>query len=298
MRVFVTGATGFIGSAIVAELVSAGHEVLGLARSDASAAALVSAGAMVHRGSLEDHESLREGAATSDGVIHTAFIHDFSQFEANALIDRKAITVMLDALEGSGKPFVGASGTMLSVLHTETPEDEQVSVGGPGAIRAGSDALVIQAAKRGVKSSVVRLTPTVHGRGDKAFVPRMIELARNNGFAAYIGEGANRWPAVHRIDAAHLFCLGLQSAPAGSVLTAVAENGIEMRAIAETIAKGLGIPARSIAPEEAEAYFGWLAFFISIDNFTQVNTVTAGLGWQPTQLGLLDDMIQNGYFNA
>ncbi len=298
MRVFVTGATGFIGSVVVAELTGAGHEVLGLARSDASAEALATAGISVHRGSLEDHDSLRAGVAASDGVIHTAFIHDFSQFEANALVDRKAITVMLDALEGSDKPFVAASGTMLSSLLVEVPEGDEAPFSGPGGIRAGSDALVLRAASRGVRSSIVRLPPTVHGRGDKGFIPRLIEIARKSGYAAYIGDGANRWPAVHRIDAAHLFCLGLEKADAGSQLIAAAEEGIPMRSIAETIAKGLGTPVHSFAVNEAEAQFGWMSYFVGVDNFTTVNDVTANLGWHPGQVGLLEDMVQNGYFSA
>lgn len=296
MRVFVTGATGFIGSAIVKELIADGHEVVGLARTESSAASLLQAGAVVHRGSLEDHESLRSGAAAADGVIHTAFIHDFSQVAANAVIDQRAISVMLEALQGSNKPFVAASGTLLYASSLQEPVGIGSSANNPATLRAGSDAMVLEAAARGVRSSVVRLPPTVHGNGDHGFVPMLIALARERGYAAYVGDGMNRWPAVHRLDAAHLFRLGLESASPGSALIAVADEGIPVRTIAETIAQGLGMPARSFDPDEAEAYFTWLTAFIAADNHTTVNEATNALGWKSTQLGLLDDMKQSGYF--
>ncbi len=296
MRVFVTGATGFIGSAIVSELIANGHEVVGLARSESSAASLVQAGAIVHRGSLEDHESLRSGAAAADGVIHTAFIHDFSQFVASAGIDQRAISVMLETLQGSNKPFVAASGTMLFASSLQEPAGMESSASNPASLRAGSDAMVLAAAARGVRSSVVRLPPTVHGKGDHGFIPMLIALARERGYAAYVGDGMNRWPAVHRLDAAHLFRLGLESASPGSALIAVAEEGIPVRTIAETIANGLGTTARSFDPDEAGAYFTWLTAFIAADNHTAVNEATVALGWKATQMRLLDDMEQNGYF--
>ncbi len=296
MRVFVTGATGFIGSAIVTELISTGHEVLGLARSDASADALKAIGVAVHRGDLTDTASLVAGAAACDGVIHTAFIHDFSQFMANIETDRRAVEAMAASLEGSNKPLVIASGTLMVARDgVATEADAPANPDGP---RAASETIVRGAAARGVRGAVVRLPPTVHGAGDKGFVPRMIELARRNGAAAYIGDGANHWPAVHRLDAARVFCLAVEKAAPGSALHAVAEEGVTMRAIAEAIGAGLGLPARSVTQEEAPALLEFLAMFAGVDNRTSSARTREMLGWTPTGPDLLTDIRENGYLSV
>lgn len=292
MRVFVTGATGWVGSAVVRELITAGHQVLGLARSDAGAAALTATGAAVHRGSLEDLESLRSGAAAADGVIHTAFIHDWSQFMASIETDRKAVEAMARALEGSNKPFLIASGTMMFAalgrlgLETDAPPD-------PDGLRVASETIVLNAP--GVRGGVVRLPPTVHGAGEHGFIARLVEMARKNGAAAYIGDGANRWPAVHRLDAARVFVRGLENAAPGSRLHAVAEEGVPMRAIAETIGQGLGSPVRSVTQEEAHGAFDFLGAFVGIDNPASSAITRQRLGWKPREIDLLADIKAN-YF--
>jgi nucleoside-diphosphate-sugar epimerase len=294
MRVFVTGATGFLGSAIVPELLAAGHEVVGLARSDAAADALAHMGVEAHRGELSDIDSLIAGARAGDGVIHTAFIHDFTQFEANVETDRRAVAALAGALEGSGKPLVIASGTMMVAhVHPATEQDGPISLDVP---RAASEATVLEAASHGVRGSVVRLSPTVHGAGDHGFVPRLIDFARSKGAAAYVGDGANRWPAVHRLDAARLFRLALESAEPGARLHAAAEEGVPMRAIAEAIGAGLGIPVRSVTEDEAPAHFDFLARFVAIDNPTSSALTRNSLGWRPQEPDLLTDMRQSGYF--
>jgi len=294
MRVFVTGATGFIGSAIVQELIAAGHQVLGLARSDASAGALAQIGVEAHRGDLSDTESLAAGARACDGVIHTAFIHDFSQFEANVETDRRAVEALAGALEGSDKPLVIASGTlMVAHAHPATERDAPMSLAMP---RAASEATVLAAARRGVRGSVVRLPPTVHGAGDHGFVPRLIAAAREKGVSPYVGDGENRWPAVHRLDAARLFHLALERAEPGSRLHAAAEEGIPMRTIAQAIGQGLGVPVRSLAGEEAPAHFGFLAAFVAMDNPTSSALTRQTLRWDPREAGLLTDMGESGYF--
>ena len=292
MRVFVTGATGFIGSAIVPELLAAGHQVLGLTRGDAGAASLAGLGVDAHRGELSDLESLAAGARSCEGVIHTAFIHDFSQFEANIETDRKAVSTLAEALAGSGNPLVIASGTMM-VAHAR-PATEVDAPPSPDAPRAASEAIVL--APRGVRGSVVRLAPTVHGAGDHGFVPRLVDTARAKDFAAYVGDGAQRWPAVHRLDAARLFRLALEKAEPGTRLHAAAEEGVPMREIAETIGAGLGVPVRSLTPEEAPDYFGFLARFVATDNPTSSAFTRSGLGWRPQEAGLLADMREAGYF--
>ncbi|MEJ0067061.1 MAG: SDR family oxidoreductase [Caulobacteraceae bacterium] len=291
MRVFVTGATGFIGSAIVQDLLGAGHQVLGLARNDASAAALADVGVPAHRGDLTDTDSLVAGAKACDGVIHTAFVHDFSQFVANMETDRLAVTAMAGALEGSSKPMVIASGTLM-VAHA-SPATEDVAPLDPHAGRAASETIVLTA--QGVRGSVVRLPPTVHGAGDHGFVPRMIELARAKGVAAYVGEGANRWPAVHRLDAARVFRLGLEKAAPGSRLHAVAEEGVPTRQIAEAIGAGLGVPVRSVPAEEAPAYLDFLAGFFAMDGLATSAITRETLGWRPEGPELLADMREH-YF--
>ncbi|MBB6243308.1 SDR family oxidoreductase [Rhodanobacter sp. MP1X3] len=293
MRVFLTGATGFIGSAIVKELTEAGHQVLGFARSDASAASLKAAGVEVHRGALEDLDSLKRGAQTCDGVIHTAFIHDFSQFMVNVETDRRAVEAMVSALQDSGKPLVITSGSMM-VAHGRpaTEQDAPMSVEVP---RAASEAMVL-AADRGVRGSVVRLAPTVHGAGDHGFVPRLINIARETGLSAYVGDGANVWPAVHRLDAAHLYRLALENAEPGTRLHGIAEEGIPFRAIAEAIGAGLGIPVRSLTANEAPAHFDFLARFVATDNPVSSAITRKSLGWHPEGPDLLSDMRDNGYF--
>ncbi|MGH8158572.1 MAG: SDR family oxidoreductase [Rhodanobacter sp.] len=294
MRVFLTGATGFIGSAIVGELIGAGHQVLGFARSDAAAASLEAVGVEVQRGALEDLDSLKRGAQASDGVIHTAFIHDWSQFVANVETDRRAVEALIGALQGSGKPMVITSGSMM-VAHGRpaTEQDAPASVEVP---RAASEAMVLAAAGRGVRGSVVRLSPSVHGAGDHGFVPRLINIAREKGVSPYVGDGANRWPAVHRLDAARLFRLALEHAEPGTRLHGVAEEGVPFRAIAEAIGADLGVPVRSLTEDEASVHFGFLARFVATDNPTSSAITRRSLGWQPQGPDLLTDMRDNGYF--
>ncbi len=296
MRVFLTGATGFIGSAIVTELLSAGHEVLGLVRSEASEEKLKALGVAVHRGELSDPETLAAGARACDGVIHTAFIHDFSQYVANAETDRRATAAMADALAGTGKPLIVTSGSAVLPpgrlgMETDAPVTE-----GLGSIRAMSEE-VLGAAARGVRVSVVRLPPSVHGTGDHGFVPALIDIARKSGVSAYVGMGANRWPALHRSDAARLFRLALEKALPGSRLHGAAEEGIAFREIAETIGRGLGVPLRSLSADQASAHFDWMAPFAAADMPTSSAITRNTLGWQPEGPGLLADMQHGGYFN-
>jgi nucleoside-diphosphate-sugar epimerase len=293
MRVFVTGATGFIGSAIVQDLRAAGHEVLGMVRSDEGAAKLAALGVPAHWGELTDTGSLVAGAKACDGTIHTAFIHDFSRFAENIEVDRLAVQALVGALEGSGKPLAIASGTALAPLGQIATEQQAPRA---DAHRADAEAMVMQAAGAGVRGSIVRLAPTVHGAGDHGFVPMLIDVARRTGVAAYVGEGANRWPAVHRLDAARLFRLAVEQAPPGTRLHAAAEAGVPMRAIAETIADGLGMPARSLSGADAAAHFGWMAFFVGMDNPTSSAFTRELLGWAPEGPELLADLRAAGYF--
>lgn len=296
MEIFVTGATGFIGSAVVSELLAAGHSVLGLARNAEAVAKLEKAGAQPHYGSLTDLDSLAAGAQAADGVAHLAFIHDFSKFEENVRIDRRASEAMLDALEGSGKPFVLTSGTAMVApgrVATEHDIPADVTTG-----RAATEEHVLAAAHRGIRASVVRLSPSVHGEGDGAFVPMLIDLAREKGLAAYIGDGANRWPAIHRLDAASLFRLALEKAAPGTRLHGAAEEGIAMRDIAQAIGEGLGVPVQSFSTADAEAHFGWFAGFVGLDGPTSSAITRASMGWNPQQNGLLADMRESGYFSA
>ncbi|AEG94118.1 SDR family oxidoreductase [Ramlibacter tataouinensis] len=296
MKIFVTGATGFIGGAVVRELLTAGHRVVGLARSDAADKTLTRMGVEAHRGELADLDSLAAGARACDGVIHTAFIHDFAQYEANARTDQRALKAMADALEGTNKPLVATSGTAVLAPGRIGTEADSPAPDGLGSIRAASE-VVLAAADRGVRVSIVRLPPSVHDRGDHGFVPALIDVARRTGVAAYVGDGDNRWPAVHRLDAARLFRLALEKAPPGARLHGVGEEGVPMRSIAEAIGTGLGIPARSMSADEAAAHFGWMALFVGIDNSTSSAQTRASLGWQPQQIGLLDDMQASGYFS-
>lgn len=293
MRVFVTGASGWIGSALVPELVGAGHEVGGLARSDASAAAITAAGATVQRGSLADLGSLHAAAAASDGVIHLAFIHDFSNFAASVHADRRAVETLGAALQGSDRPFVVASGLGVRAAGQVATERDPFDPDWP---RATAAEMTLSLADRDVRSSVVRLPPTVHGQGDHGFVATLVDIARKKRVSGYIGDGANRWPAVHRLDAAHLFRLALEQAPAGSVCHAVADEGVPTRTIAEVIGRHLDLPVVSIPAEEAGEHFGWLAAFFGIDRQASSALTRKLLGWQPTCPGLVDDLEQGHYF--
>lgn len=297
MRVFVTGASGFIGSSVVQELLGAGHEVVGLARSDSSAEALAADGVEVHRGDLEDLDSLRAGAEASEGVVHLAYIHDFSKFEDNARVDNRAIEAIGAALAGSGRPLVIASGTAMLVPDGQTgTETDTGETGGVAGGRRRNEQLLLSLAERGVRSASVRLTPTVHGRDDHGFVPRIIEIARERGVSGYIGDGSNRWPAVHRLDAARLFRLALERAEPGSVLHAVAEEGVPIREVAEGIGRHLDNPVVSVAREDAAEHFGFLGAFLGIDSPASSALTRERFGWQPVQPGLIEDLDEGHYF--
>ena len=301
MRVFITGASGHIASAVIPELLGAGHEVVGLARSDASAAAVEALGAKVHQGSLDDPAGLREAAAASDGVIHLAFKHDemhAGNFGAAIGADLRAKEAMGQALAGTGKPFVGVSGTLTLVLGGLEGTGTEADTAGAGPQADGENA-VLALAGRGVRSSVVRLPPTVHSSLDhRGYIPALIGIARAKGRAGYVVDGSNRWPAVHTLDAARLLRLAVEAAPAGSRLHAVADEGVPFREIAAAIGRHLGVPAVSIPPEEAEGYFGFLAMFVSLDNPASSALTRELLGWQPAHPGLLDDLGQGHYFQA
>lgn len=289
MRIFVTGASGFVGSAVVPELINAGHEVVGLARSDASAARLTAAGAQVRRGDLHDLDGLRAGAADADGVIHLAFIHDFSEFEENQRIDRGVVDLFGDALEGSDRPLVIASG--LVPLDLSKPGTD---FGEP--IRQGTAAATIRLADRGVRSVVLGLPTTVHGEGDHGFISRIIEVAREKGVSGYIGDGTHTWPAVHRLDAARLFGLAVDKAPAGTVLHALAEPRVRTRDIAEAIGRALDLPVVSIAHEDAMDHFGWVGAFWGTSVTGDSGPARELLGWEPTHPTLLQDLAESYYF--
>ncbi|HVB85491.1 MAG TPA: SDR family oxidoreductase [Candidatus Dormibacteraeota bacterium] len=292
MRVFVTGATGFIGSAVVQELIGAGHQVLGLARSDEGAKSLADAGAQVQRGDLKDLDSLRSGAAVSDGVIHLAFIHDFSKFQENCEIDRCAIEALGAELAGSDRPLIVTSGTgmaghMPGRLATE--EDEPYT--GSGAVpRVASELAASSMAGRGVRVSVVRL-PQVHNPEKQGLVTYAITVAREKGVSAYVGDGANRWPAVHRLDAAHLYRLVLEKGTAGARYHGVAEEGVPMREIAEAIGRRVGVPVVSMSAEKAAKHFGWLAPFAAMDNVASSERTRKLLGWEPKGPSLIADIV-------
>lgn len=296
MRVFVTGASGFIGSAVVAELLGAGHEVLGLARSDASAAALAAAGAGVQRGDLEDLDSLRAGAAASDGVIHLAFVHDFSQYAESARIDVRAIEAIGGELAGSDRPLVITSGTLgVSPGRLATERDAADPAGSP---RTAGTVAALALASRGVRSSVVRLSPAVHDEIRGGFASILAEIALAKGVAGYVGDGENRWNAVHRLDAALLFRLALESAPAGSVLHGVGDQEVRLRAIAEVIGRQLDLPTASIAPDDVAEHFGWMAPSVGLDSPASNALTRELLGWEPKHPTLLDDLDQPGFYRV
>jgi nucleoside-diphosphate-sugar epimerase len=289
MRVFVTGATGFVGSAVVAALLEAGHSVLGLVRSDANAASLAAAGADVHRGSLEDLDSLRSGAAASDGVIHTAFNHNFATFLANCEADRHVIDALGSALVNSNRPLIVTSGTGYNQENTRAADFTSHP-------RMASEAAAAAVAERGVHVSVVRLPPSVHGEGDHGFVPAIIRAAREKGTSAYVGDGANRWPAVHRLDAAQLFRLALEKGAAEAWYHGVGDTGVPFRQIAEVVGRHLNVPVTSQTPEEAKDHFGFLAAFAAVDCPAASPTTQELLGWRPVQPGLIPDLDQGHYF--
>jgi nucleoside-diphosphate-sugar epimerase len=298
MRVFVTGASGFIGSAVVHELLGAGHEVVGLARSDSSAEAIAAAGAEVHRGDLDDLDSLRAGAEASDGVIHLAYIHDFSKFEDNARVDQRAIEAIGEVLAGSERPLVIANGTLMLAARGRPATEED---GGDPSVRFGrrrGEQVLLGLAATGVRSASLRLPPTVHGEHDHGFLPMIIGVAREKGVSAYVGDGSNRWPAVHRLDAASLFRLALERAPAGSVLHGVGEEGVPIREVAEVIGRHLDVPVASISSEQAPEHFGFLGAFIGADSPASSALTRARFGWQPAQPRLIDDLEQGHYFEV
>ncbi|MEW2516053.1 SDR family oxidoreductase [Streptomyces sp. NPDC046870] len=302
MRFFVTGASGWIGSALVPDLIEAGHQVVGLARSDASAAALTAAGAEVVRGTVDDLAVLRDAAAASDGVIHLAFKHDLAfsgAFQEAAEADRRAVDAFGDALAGTGRPFVLASGLLgVAPGRLATERDRPALHGSHFAVRQTTAEAALALAERGVRSSVVRLSPTCHGEGDNGFAASLVAVARARGVSGHPGDGTTRWPAVHRLDAARLFRLAAEKAPAGSVLHGAAEEGVALRDIAEVIGRHLQVPVTSVAPEDAAEHFGWLSGPLGFDAVASSALTRELLGWEPVQPGLLADLDEGHYFRG
>jgi nucleoside-diphosphate-sugar epimerase len=295
MRVFVTGATGWVGSAVVTDLIAAGHQVLGLCRSADKSVALAAAGAEVVSGSLQDLDSLKRGAARADAVIHTAFNHDFSKIVEDSADELRAIEVIGAVLEGSDRPLIATSGVALlspgSVSTEQTPA-RKISEAFP----RNPEGAIAALAARGVRAAVVRLAPSVHGHGDHGFVPRLIAFAREKGVSAYVGEGLNRWAAVHRLDAARVYRLALEHGVQAGPFHAVAEEGVPFKKIAEVIGRRLNIPVVSKSPEEAAAHFDWFARFAAFDVPTSSDRTRSLLGWQPQQPGLIADIDHPAYF--
>ena len=289
MRVFVTGATGFIGTALIPELINAGHNVIGLARSDAGAKSLVAAGAQVHRGDLEDLESLRSGAAMSDGVIHLAFNHDFSKYMDNCQADRRAIEALGSVLAGSDRPLVVTSGTGMTLTPGRAVTEDNPPLPSSMSPRSASEEATTEMVSRGVRATVMRL-PQVHNRFKQGLITPLIEIAREKGFSAYVGDGRNRWPAAHLIDTARLYRLALEKGFAGERFNAVAEEGVPLRDIAEAIGRRINVPVFSKTPEEVPEHFGWLAFFVGLDLPASSAKTQERLGWRPTQTGLIADL--------
>ncbi len=321
MKVFVTGATGFIGSAIVKDLISAGHEVTGLARSEASAKSLIALGARVHQGSIDDLDSLRRGAAAADGAIHTAFFHEITHMNLRTRLrvilggsptgiglrflgaavetDRRALETLGKALSGPDRPLVAAFGTIAMKPGRLAIEDDAYDLHSAGGPRGTSEDTMRALALQGVRTSIIRLPPIVHGDGDRGgLAPRLIQIARKKGESAYVGDGGNRWAAVHRLDAARLFRLALEQGVAGAAYHAVAEEGMPFREIAEVIGRRLRVPVVRKSPQEAGKQFSFLAPFVSADNPTSSRLTQERLGWSPTQIGLMADLNGAGYFGA
>lgn len=295
MRVFVTGASGFVGSAIVKELLQAGHKVLGMVRSDSAAEVLSKTGAEVYRGDLNDLESIKTGAAQCDAVIHTAFNHDFSRFKENCEDDRKVITAIGSVLAGSDRPLVVTSG--VGVMNYGRMLTENDNPPGSDVVpRAASEEAANAVTQQGVKSYILRLPPTVHDKGDHGFVPMVINMAREKGESAYIGDGSNHWPAVHRLDAAVMYRLIIEQQPAQRVFHAVAEEGVEFREIAQAIGQGLQLPIVSKEGKDAEAHFGWFLHFASINCLASSEKSRETLGWKPVQNLLMEDLVPGIYF--
>lgn len=290
MRVFVTGATGFIGSSVVKDLLAAGHKVLGLARNEEKAAVMKKTGAEVLMGDLNDLAKLKAAAKECDGVAHLGFIHDFANYAASIQTDKEVVKAFGEALEGTNKPLVVTFGTAGVPLGKEATEDTGPVTDGHMSARATTELLVLDAAKRGVRASIMRLPPTVHGDGDGGFIAMLIDMAKKNGYAGYIGDGANRWPAVHRDDAARLYRLALEKAPAGTRLHAIAEEGIPFKKIAEEIAKGTNLEARSVTGDDIAKTFTWFAMFASIDNPVSATKTRATFDWTPKGPDLITDM--------
>ncbi|MDA8310296.1 MAG: SDR family oxidoreductase [Actinomycetota bacterium] len=298
MRVFVTGATGFVGSAIVSELLGVGHQVVGLARSETAAEALAAAGAEAHRGSLEDLTALANGAARADGVIHAAFtnVSPTTDYATSARADAAAIRALGEALAGTDRPLVVTSGTALASVSGRSATEEDPGNWGPRVV--GEEA-VHELVERGVHASVVRLASSVHdGHADRrGFVPRLVSIAREKGVSGYVGDGTNRWTGVHRADAGVLFRLTLEQAKPGATFHGVAEEGVPLRRIAEAIGNGLGLPTTSVRDEEAGDHFGHMALFVTLDDWSSSEQTKAQLGWRPGHLGLIDDIEHGGYLS-